>query len=215
MGKVIRRIIQIALVLLIVGAAGYIGHKEYQKRLLERVEAPITSEEFFPYNIPTTPSVDDVIKARTSINGFYGFIASENSEINSPIWRGLSDYALYRGGALWDRNMEFGKGHIVAFGHNVTDRYLFGQLSRLRSGSKVYMYQGSKVYVYEIYDSRSGWDNESEYVNKGIEGKETCTLVTCIGMYPTSARYFVKAKLVGVVEDGDSMQAIKDRYNWK
>lgn len=88
MGKVIRRIIQIALVLLIVGAAGYIGHKEYQKRLLERVEAPITSEEFFPYNIPTTPSVDDVIRARTSINGFYGFIASENSEINSPIWRG-------------------------------------------------------------------------------------------------------------------------------
>ena len=38
MGKVIRRIIQVALVLLIVGAAGYIGHKEYQKRLLERVE---------------------------------------------------------------------------------------------------------------------------------------------------------------------------------
>lgn len=34
-------------------------------------------------------------------------------------------------------------------------------------------------------------------------------------MYPTSARYFVKAKLDGVVEDGDSMQAIKDRYNWK
>lgn len=211
----IRRILQVVLILIMVGLAGYIGTKEYQKRLLERVEAPITSEEFFPYNIPTTPSVNDVIRARTSINGFYGFIASEQLEINSPIWRGLSDYALYRGGALWDRNMEFGKGHIVAFGHNVTDRYLFGQLSRLRTGSKVYMYQGSKIYVYEVYDSRSGWDNESEYVEKGIEGQVTCTLVTCVGMYPTSARYFVKAKLVGVVEGDESMSAIKDRFGWK
>ena len=211
----IRRILQVVLVLIMIGLAGYIGTKEYQKRLLERVEAPITSEEFFPYSIPTTPSVNDVIRARTSINGFYGFIASEQSEINSPIWRGLSDYALYRGGALWDRNMEFGKGHIVAFGHNVTDRYLFGQLSRLRTGSKVYMYQGSKIYVYEVYDSRSGWDNESEFVEKGIEGQVTCTLVTCVGMYPTSARYFVKAKLVGVVEGDESMSAIKDRFGWK
>ena len=127
----------------------------------------------------------------------------------------LSDYALYRGAALEEQNMEFGKGHVIVFGHNVADQYLFGNLPRVRMGSKIYMYQGSKIFVYEVYEARSGWDTETAYVEKGIEGYETCTLVTCIGVYPTSARYFVKGKLVGVIDNLDSQKGIKDKYNWK
>lgn len=193
----------------------YIGYKAYQRYNLSHFNGQIKSEEFFPYNIPNTPSVDDVLRARRSINGFYGLLASEDSDINVPVWRGLSDYALYRGAALEEQNMEFGKGHVIVFGHNVADQYLFGNLPRVRMESKVYMYQGSKIFVYEVYEARSGWDTETAYVEKGIEGHETCTLVTCIGVYPTSARYFVKGKLVGVIDNLDSQKDIKDKYNWK
>ena len=198
MNKKLRGFIQTLLILIMVSSLCYMGYKAYQRYILSHLNAQITSEEFFPYNIPNTPSVDDVVRARRSINGFYGLLASEDSDINVPVWRGLSDYALYRGAALEEQNMEFGKGHVIVFGHNVADQYLFGNLPKVRLGSKVYMYQGSKIFV-----------------EKGIEGQETCTLVTCIGVYPTSARYFVKGKLVGVIDNLDSQKDIKDKYNWK
>ena len=66
----------------------YMGYKAYQRYILSHLSGQITSEEFFPYNIPNTPSIDDVVRARRSINGFYGLLASENSDINVPVWRG-------------------------------------------------------------------------------------------------------------------------------
>ena len=212
--KWFRVTIQTFLVLIMLSTLGYIGYKGYQRYIMSHLNAHITSEEFFPYNIPTTPSVEDVVRARTSISGFYGLVASENLELNVPVWRGLSDYALYRGGALERQDMEFGKGHIVMFGHNVVDKYLFGNLSKLGLGTKVYMYQGSVVYVYEVYESRVGKDTESDYVNKGLDGYDTCTLVTCIGSYPTEDRYFVKVRLVGLFSDKDSIDKVKGKFNW-
>lgn len=209
-----RKIISTFLTTIMLLSLTYLGYKTYQKYLLTHFNGRISSEDFHPYNIPNTPSVDDVIRTRTSIKGFYGLVASEHEEINVPVWRGLSDYALYRGGALWNTEMEFGKGHIVLFGHNVVDKYLFGHLSSLKVGSKVYMYQGKDMYVYEVYESRAGWDSESKYVETGINGTPTATLVTCIGMYPTNARYFVKVKLVSKLENNKNIDEIKDKFAW-
>ena len=96
MNKKLRFFIQTLLVLTMLSSLCYIGYKAYQRYNLRHLNGEIKSEEFFPYNIPNTPSVDDVVRARRSINGFYGLLASEDSDINVPVWRGLSDYALYR-----------------------------------------------------------------------------------------------------------------------
>lgn len=225
----IRKILYGLLVLLALGYLGYeyvyIPHQlskvvvntvSVDTEVVESsVQNPTGDKDVFTDTAPTT---EQVIEARKSIEGHYGLIAIEDTALNVPIFRGLSDYGMWRGGVTWDANMRFGEGHTVLFGHNVRETYLFGYITRAQVGKEVYGYDGKAIYVYEVVESRKGTQYEIDYVESGSfgNGRPTITLVTCVDGFPTEKRWFVRATLKKVVYPIDKEYTdLKDKNGWE
>lgn len=171
--------------------------------------------EIFTDTVPTT---QQVIEARKSIKGHYGLIAIEDTSLNVPVFKGLSDYGMYRGGKTWDSSMRFGVGHTVLFGHNVREQYLFGYITQAKVGKDIYGYDGNKIYVYEVVESRKGTKYEIDYISSGTfgKGKPTLTMVTCVDGFPTEKRWFVRATLSNIVDSSSNLfSQLKEKNGWQ
>lgn len=192
--------------LLLLGALAFTGKYLYDMYLLKQV--PVGVSGFTDERHPEidgvflkAPDRDAVLAARQDISGYYAYLAIDGGYLNSPVWRGMSDYAMYRGGVTYKDDMEIGKGNLVILGHNMWDGSLFGGIHNTPVGNSVWLYDGEMLHEYVVYENRAGKEWEVSVMDDISEGeKPRLTLITCIGSYGTPDRRFVLAEYKGAVK---------------
>lgn len=127
-----------------------------------------------------------------------GGIAIPELEINLPIFKGLSNTALYYGAGTMKENQEMGKGNYSLASHHLTlvpgaDKVLFTPLDRAKNGMKIHVTDKENIYTYEITSVEVVLPDRVDVIDD-VEGKTEITLVTCEDSEATK-RIIVKGEL--------------------
>ncbi|THB61133.1 class A sortase [Vagococcus silagei] len=149
-------------------------------------------------------------KANTADMNVIGGIAIPSVELNLPIFKGLSNYAIAVGAGTMTEDQRMGRGNYGLASHYMYDpSLLFAPLVRVELGQKIFLTDLEYVYEYKI--------TMKEYVEptrvdviEPVEGKQLVTLVTC----DTSGenRLIVQGQLVKKVASSASTKEINDAF---
>lgn len=125
--------------------------------------------------------------------GAIGEISVPAVNLQLPIMKGLSDYALSTGAGTMRADQKMGEGNYPLAGHYMTDKGgLFSPVERITKGNKIYISNLKKVYQYKCV-WRKKVNPQSTYLVNNTKQKYI-TLITCAD--GGSNRWAVRGKLV-------------------
>ncbi|MBO1305891.1 class A sortase [Enterococcus sp. 669A] len=124
-------------------------------------------------------------------------IAIPSVNIRLPIFKGLTNEALFYGAGTLSPDQEMGTGNYALASH-LSDQpdLLFTPLENLSIGDKIYLTDLSNVYTYAAVSKEKVEPTRIEVLEE-VADKELVTLITCGDLYATS-RLVVQGELVKV-----------------
>lgn len=141
-----------------------------------------------PANLTTT--VTSYAKPQTA---GIGLIAIPAVNLNLPVMKGVSNYALSTGGGTMRPNEKMGQGNYALAGHYMTNSgILFSPIENAQKGQLVYLSDLTHLYTYRIYSKRKVSPHAVWLVND--TAKPIVTLITCAD--GGSNRWAVRGNLI-------------------
>ncbi len=129
-------------------------------------------------------------------------------DLNLTLYNGVTNPILHAGVGTMRPNLKMGEGNFPIAGHYSRNKdALFGDLTSVEIGSKVYLTDNDQIHEYEVYDTKVVEPSEVKWIeNKVAEehGDAIVSLMNCYyvdGKY-TDKRYFVFGKLVDSYKTG-------------
>lgn len=124
-------------------------------------------------------------------------------QINLPILRGVSDYAILMGAGTMKKDQEMGKGNYALTSHHMLDQdVLFGPIIHAKKNMSVYLTDLENVYEYKVKEMKYIQATDVHVIEDHGDQSEL-TLITCDetgeGRFMVSAS-FVAQKPVEKVE---------------
>ena len=171
----------------------------YNERLAARTESvlELTEEEFAEYE-----SLLDL----TGI-GLMGYVTIEKISVSLPIYHGADETALQRGVGHLPQSSLPVRGesvHTVLIGHNgLTSAKLFTHIDRLAVGDTFAVQTLDETLTYEVDQILTVLPDEIDALAIQ-EGKEYCTLLTCVPYGVNSHRLLVRGHRIETPGAGQS-----------
>lgn len=160
---------------------------EYQVSKVEKktIEKNKQVESTFNFDGVDPISTEAVLAAQWEAQELpvIGGIAIPELNMNLPIFKGLSNAALYYGAGTMKETQEMGMGNYALASHHVfamagASEMLFSPLDRAQAGMKIYLTDKNKVYTYVITKVEIVSPEAVEVIDDH-PGKKEITLVTC------------------------------------
>lgn len=145
-----------------------------------------------------------------------GGIAIPDLGMNLPIFKGLSNTALYYGAGTMKETQVMGQGNYSLASHHVfgitgASEMLFSPLDRSQAGMKIYVTDKTTIYTYVITSVETVTPDRVDVV-EDVEGVNEITLVTC-GDAAATNRVIVKGNLETAIPYDEASKEIKDAFN--
>lgn len=127
-------------------------------------------------------------------------------EANLTIFNGISNSILHAGVGTMRPDLTMGEGNFPIAGHYARDEnILFGNLTALEIGDKIYLTDNETVYEYEVYETRTVDPTEVEWIEDAVaeeHGKPIISLMNCfyVDGQNSGDRYFVFGELTDTVD---------------
>lgn len=133
-------------------------------------------------------------------------------DVNVTVFNGITNDILHAGVGTMRPNLTMGEGNFPIAGHYSHDpSIMFGNLTSVEMGDKIYLTNNETIYEYEVYDTRVVEPNEVHWIEDAISeehGKPIISLMNCyyVDGKNTGDRFFVFGELVDsyLIEDADS-----------
>lgn len=133
-------------------------------------------------------------------------------DVNVTVFNGITNDILHAGVGTMRPNLTMGEGNFPIAGHYSHDpSIMFGDLTSVEMGDKIYLTNNETIYEYEVYDTRVVEPNEVHWIEDAISeehGKPIISLMNCyyVDGKNTDDRFFVFGELVDsyLIEDADS-----------
>lgn len=124
-------------------------------------------------------------------------IAIPSVKIRLPIFKGLSNEALFYGAGTMSPTQEMGEGNYGLASHRSDQPdLLFTPLEELQLGDIIYLTDLSNVYTYEAFYKEKVEPTRTEVLD-AVPDRQLLTLITCGDLYATT-RLVVQAELIEV-----------------
>lgn len=124
-------------------------------------------------------------------------IAIPSVKIRLPIFKGLSNEALFYGAGTMSPTQEMGEGNYGLASHRSDQPdLLFTPLEELQLGDIIYLTDLSNVYTYEAFYKEKVEPTRTEVLDV-VPNRQLLTLITCGDLYATT-RLVVQAELIEV-----------------
>lgn len=125
-------------------------------------------------------------------------IAIPSVKIRLPIFKGLSNEALFYGAGTMSPTQEMGEGNYGLASHRSDQPdLLFTPLEELQLGDIIYLTDLSNVYTYEAFYKEKVEPTRTEVLD-AVPDRQLLTLITCGDLYATT-RLVVQAELIEVI----------------
>ena len=167
----------------------------------QEIEKNQQKEESFDFDAVKPIRTQDVVKsqlagAKDELPVIAG-IAIPSVRIRLPIFKGLSNEALFYGAGTLSPTQEMGEGNYGLASHRSDQPdLLFTPLEELQLGDIIYLTDLSNVYTYEAFYKEKVEPTRVEVLDI-IPEKQLLTLITCGDLYATN-RLVVQAELIEV-----------------
>lgn len=135
----------------------------------------------FDFDKVNSLDFETVVKSRLYQDQLYvvGGIAIPDVQINLPIYKGLSNYALVVGAGTMKPDQQMGKKNYALASHHMLDEsILFGPLINSQLGQKMFLTDLEHIYEYKITYKEYVEPTRTELIDD-VPKKELLTLVTC------------------------------------
>lgn len=145
-----------------------------------------------------------------------GGIAIPDLGINLPIFKGLSNTALYFGAGTMKEDQEMGKRNYALASHHLTlvpgaEKVLFTPLEKAELGMKIYVTDKENIHIYEISSYEVVTPDRIDVI-EDVEGVNEITLVTCEDSEATK-RIIVKGVLKESIPYKEATKEMKKAFN--
>ncbi|MFF7082657.1 MULTISPECIES: class A sortase [Bacillati] len=209
------------LVLLVLPQLNYI--KIGQRTDKNNIIAEKVSAEEMQKNLRSKTSFDFYSIEETSTSGTWlsseyidknliiGRLYIPSIEANLTVFNGVTNPILHAGVGTMRPDLSFGEGNIPIAGHYAKDKnILFGNLTAVEIGDKIYLTDNETVYEYEVYETRTVEVTEVKWIEDTVakeHGKPIISLMNCyyVNGQNTGDRYFVFGELLNTHTIEDSV----------
>lgn len=167
----------------------------------------------FDFDAVKSLDFQTVVKSKLYQDQLYvlGGIAIPDVELNLPIFKGVSNYSLIVGAGTMKPEQVMGKGNYALASHHMLEaNLLFGPLTRVELGQKMYLTDLENIYEYTI--------SYKEYVQptrvdliEDVPGEKLLTLVTCDES--GNQRLIVQGELTSVTPNKKASNKMIDAFN--
>ena len=188
------------------------GIAQMNRDELERNRQRSTTFDFDQVNSLSTEAI-----LKSQLNGkkkdlpVIASIAIPSVNIRLPIFKGLSNEALFYGAGTLAPDQEMGEGNYALASH-LSDQpeLLFTPLENMSIGEKIYLTDLTYVYTYTAI-SKEKIEPTAVEVLESVPDKQLVTLITCGDLY-AQTRLVVQGELVSVVPMKKMSKAAADAF---
>ncbi len=168
-------------------------------------------EATFDFDQVESLDFNTVANARgADIGNVIGGIAIPSVELNLPILRGVSNYAISVGAGTMKPDQVMGEGNYALASHYMYDpTLLFAPLVRVELGASIYLTDMEYIYEYKVTSKEYVEPTRVDVIDD-VKGKSLVTLVTC----DTSGenRLILQGELVKKVNGKTADKAMVDAF---
>lgn len=132
-------------------------------------------------------------------------------EVNLTVFNGLSNQILHAGVGTMRPGLTMGEGNFPIAGHYSRNKdVLFGNLTAVEMGDKIYLTDNETVYEYRVYETRKVLPAESEWIRDDVAEEHGSPIISLMNCYYENGvnsgyRYFVFGELVETHPIADSV----------
>lgn len=123
-------------------------------------------------------------------------------DVNVTVFNGITNDILHAGVGTMRPGLTMGEGNFPIAGHYSHDpSIIFGDLTSVVAGDKIYLTNNETIYEYEVYDTKVVKPNEVHWIEDKVaeeHGKPVISLMNCyyVNRQNTGDRFFVFGELV-------------------
>lgn len=194
------------------------GEYQITRVSAEQIEQNKTVETTFDFDQVESLSTEAVLAAQWDSQELpvIGGIAIPELAINLPIFKGMSNTALYFGAGTMKEDQEMGKGNYSLASHHLTlvpgaEKVLFTPLDRAKEGMLIYITDKQSIHTYQITSVEIVWPDRIDVIDD-VEGVTEITLVTCEDSEATK-RIIVKGVLKESIPYKEASKEMKKAFN--
>lgn len=145
-----------------------------------------------------------------------GGVAIPELDLNLPIFKGLSNTALYYGAGTMKENQVMGQGNYSLASHHVfgitgASDMLFSPLEKGKAGMKIYVTDKTTIHTYVLTTVQTVTPDRVDLI-EDTPGLNEITLVTC-GDAAATNRVIVKGTLESSVSYEEAPKELLDAFN--
>lgn len=184
----------------------------------DQIEKNKSAEVTFDYEQVESLSTERVLASQMESQQLpvIGGIAIPDLQLNLPIFKGLSNTALYYGAGTMKENQVMGQGNYALASHHVfgitgASQMLFSPLIKAKEGMKIYVTDKTTVHTYVLTSVETVTPDRVDLV-EDVEGITEITLVTC-GDAAATDRVIVKGQLEGSVPYQETPKEVLKSFN--
>jgi sortase A len=148
----------------------------------EEIERNDQLEASFDFDETTTLTIKDVMDAQLNRSDLavIGTIIAPTVDMQLPIVKGVSNYALAVGAGTMKASQKMGEGNYALAGHYFNNKpdLLFSPLYNTQIGDLIYVTNKTEVYAYKIYN-KEVISASSVHIIQDQPNKTLLTLITC------------------------------------
>ena len=132
-------------------------------------------------------------------------------DVNLTVFNGVTNQILHAGVGTMRPNLTMGEGNFPIAGHYSRNKdVLFGNLTAVEIGDKIFLTDNETVYEYRVYETRKVLPSESEWILDDVaeeHGSPIISLMNCFyeNGVNSGKRYFVFGELVDTHPIADSV----------
>ncbi len=169
------------------------------------IEKNEKKEASFDFDAVQPISTQAVLEAQLSNKALpvIGGVAIPSVSINLPIFKGVSNEALFYGAGTFSPSQQMGEGNYALASHR-TDRQdlLFTSLDQVETGAVVYLTDLKTIYTYRVYRKARIQPTQVEVLDD-VPNKKILTLITC-GELTGETRIVVQGELEATTAIADA-----------
>lgn len=145
-------------------------------------------------------------------NGIMAYIDIPKINVNLPVYHNTDDETLDRGiGHLLGSSLPVGgeNTHAVLSGHSgMASQKMFSDLQRLEQGDLFYIHVLNEVLAYRVTEQFTVLPYDTSHLGV-IQGKDLCTLVTCVPIGINSHRLLIRGERTAYTEANEETAEVQ------
>lgn len=169
----------------------------------------------FDFDAVTSVDFETVLAGRFSDENLYvlGGLAIPSVNLNLPVYKGLSQYAITFGAGTMKESQKMGEGNYALASHHMNnDSVLFGPLINIKMGAPMYLTDLENIYEYTVTYKETVAPTRVDLI-EDVDDKKLLTLITCDDGGAT--RLAVQGELKSITPVKKAPKEVQKAFNLK